>query len=56
MNLEHYIITILAALVAYLALVLWWRWYFHDCAQPLPETVAELLREDTGKRNRWTRK
>jgi len=61
MTLEHYAIVILAGIVAYLALVILWRWYFHDCAQPLPETVAELLQDDKEKprktgQNRWTRK
>jgi len=46
MSLEHYIIAALAALAAYLALVIYWRWYFRDCARPLPGTVAELLQDE----------
>ena len=46
MTIEHYVIVILAGVAAYLGLLLWWRWFFHDCARPLPETTAELLRDD----------
>jgi len=46
MTIEHYVIVILAGVAAYLGLLLWWRWYFIDRALPLPETTAELLRDD----------
>lgn len=46
MTVEHYVIVALAAVAAFLGLMLWWRWYFDDCARPLPETTAELLEDD----------
>ena len=45
MTFEHYVIVALADVAVFLLGLLWWRWYFDDCARPLPETTAELLED-----------